>query len=142
MSKIKRYGFQLNDPGKDPDEKFVRHGVGVPAKFTETPGRILLKKIFRVLGLTCFICILMFIPILIFHRVGWINEYVFIVLRFAVFGVIFISHLGFFFEMAIDGGGENWFARSAALPWIFFFGSFLIALGWYLIKLIFGLEGG
>ena len=99
MSKFKRYGFQLNDLGKDPDETFVRHGVGVPAKYTTTPSRTRSKKIFRVIGLICFICTLVSILGLIGNIYGWVNETVFQVIGPALGGLFFVSHLGFFFEM-------------------------------------------
>jgi len=141
MNQFKRYGFQLKDPGRDPEEQGVRHGVGVPAKFTETADRLLLKALFRFVGIFCFWCMLAVLPVAVCVRLGWVNEMVLSLLTSAWVVVIFISHVGFFFEMAVDASGKNWFTRSAVMLWIYFFGSFLLATLWYLIKLSFGIDG-
>ncbi len=141
MHKFKRYGFQLNDPGKDPDQKFVRHGVGVPVRFTETPSRKRLKKILSFLGMICFSCMLAVIPVAVCDALGWVNETIMGVLGCILVVVIFISHLGFFFEMVVDASGRNWFAKSATMLWVYLFGACLLGTGWHLIKLVFGIDG-
>ncbi len=115
------------------DAAFIRSakaGRAVPKKFLETPGRLWLKRMIRVMGLFSFVVTVMTIVSIflrmLFPVMG--NEAVGNVMMLMVAGLFFVNHLGLFLEMGGDSAGKNWFAKGAGLMWLSLFGTFLIAI--------------
>jgi magnesium-transporting ATPase (P-type) len=103
---------------------------GVPKKYLETPNRIWLKRMIRVMGLFFFTMTVMTIATIflgmLFPVIG--NEEVGNVILSMIVGLFFVNHMGLMIEMGGDSAGKNWFAKGAALMWLFLFGTFLIAV--------------
>jgi hypothetical protein len=84
----------------------------------------------RVMGLFFFTMTVMTIATIflgmLFPVIG--NEEVGNVILSMIVGLFFVNHMGLMIEMGGDSAGKNWFAKGAALMWLFLFGTFLIAV--------------
>ena len=131
METIKRYGVKMRDLGGDAalNDPLVA-GRTVPKKFMETPGRIWLKRMIRVMGLFCFVLTVLGI-VFVFAGMAipaLTKEVVFLPVLGMLGGLFFVNHMGLFMEMAGDSAGKNWFAKGAGLMWFSLFGTFLVAI--------------
>jgi len=105
-------------------------GRGVPKKFLETPGRMWLKRMIRVMGLfsfvmTAFMIVGIFLGMLFPVMV---NDDMGNVMFSMIAGLFFVNHMGLLIEMGGDSAGKNWFAKGVGLMWLSLFGTFLIAI--------------
>jgi hypothetical protein len=131
METIKRYGVKMGDLSKDAAFKgSASAGRGVPEKFMETPGRMWLKRMIRVMGLFSFV-VTVFTILIVFSGMllpmtsaGAVGE----VLSGITAGLFFVNHMGLLIEMGGDSAGKNWFAKGVGLMWLSLFGTFLIAV--------------
>lgn len=131
METIKRYGVKMGDLGKD---AAVRGGAAsgrvVPKRFLETPGRVWMRRMIRVMGLFSFVVTVLTVLsgfVCVFFP-GMVNDAMAEVTLGMVFCLFFVNHVGLFMEMAGDSGGRNWFALGAGLMWGAVFGTFLVAI--------------
>lgn len=132
METIKRYGIKMGDLGGDAAVRSsgVVSGRGVPKRFLETPGRLWMRRMVRVMGLFSFVVTVLtvvsafvcaFLPSIANDEMAGATMGM-------VFCLFFVNHMGLFMEMAGDSGGRNWFARGAGLMWGSLFGTFLVAI--------------
>ncbi len=105
-------------------------GRAVPKKFIETPGRIWLKRMIRVMGLFSFVVTLLVVLSIFLGMIfpGMGNEATENVMFSMIAGLFFVNHMGLLLEMGGDSSGRNWFAKGAGLMWLWVLGSFLIAI--------------
>ena len=131
MESFKRYGMSMKDLSSDAAlKKSAVLSKAVPKKHIETPDRVWMKRMIRVVGLFCFVMTVMVfvVGLMVFVISGLGSAIVFGFLGDMSLGLFFVNHLGLFLEMAGDSAGRNWFAKGAGLMWILVLGTFLIAI--------------
>gem|GEM_PF-4349034 len=108
----------------------AKAGRAVPKKFLETPSRLWLKRMIRVMGLFSFVVTVLTILsvfsgiLLPLRSAEAFGE----VLPGMIAGLFFVNHMGLLMEMGGDSAGRNWFAKGVGLMWLSLFGTFLIAV--------------
>ncbi len=104
---------------KDYKPVALQGGV-VPGKFLDTPRRVLVRRVLRVVGFYSFIMtvllMLLFLSCVVFP--GLIHDDYEELFLFAILGSFFLNHMGLLIEMGGDGVGVNWFARGAGVIWL------------------------
>lgn len=129
MKTIKRYGITMGDLRAD--ESFKRSAMArraVPERFLETPGRLWLQRMIRVMGLFSFVVTVLVI-VSIFLGIlfpAMVNGEAGDVLMQMLLGLFIVNHFGLFLEMAGDSGGKNWFTKGAVCMWLIILGIFFI----------------
>lgn len=140
METIKRYSIKMGDLSKDGALKGGVSAVrGVPKRFLETPGRMWLKRMIRVMGLFSFVVTVGTIAVFFlgYLLLSMRNEELEGILTAMTVGLFFVNHLGLFIEMGADTTGRNWFAKAAGLLWLSFLGTFVVALLVEIVKAMF-----
>jgi hypothetical protein len=129
MKTIKRYGVSMGDLSAD--ESFKSSAMAkrpVPERFLETPGRLRLQRMTRIMGLfsfvvTVLVIVSIFLMILFPTMVsGETGD----VLMQILLGLFIVNHFGLFLEMAGDSGGKNWFTKGVVCMWLNILGIFFI----------------
>ena len=126
MKSIKRSGVRIVGMTNVP-----MRSTAISREFTDTPARRRMRGFLRVAGLLFFILTVLCVIMGGFHILApsaWAEYETF----WGVLGCVFIvscliNHLGFFFEIAGDSGGRNWFSLGAGLIWLSLLSSFTIA---------------
>ena len=140
METIKRYGLKMGDLSRDAALKgVVSAGRGVPKQFLETPGRLWLKRMIRVMGLFCFVITVLAVAgcFIIMLFPASMNQAFAEATMGMIAGLFFINHMGLFIEMGADTTGKNWFAKAAGIMWVSFLGTFVIGLLVEIVKSVF-----